>query len=182
MKKKWFLSLLVILTVFLSGCTDSEDPVKSDTAITTTTTIEVKDLVLQIGESAKNSELEVTVISAEKTTSYQWESDYMDYISTETAGSGEQFILVDVEIKNIGSERAYVSTSEFSVSDSEGYRYDTEVYLGKDGLDVFKELYENQKVKGKIVFEVPDTASGLMLQYDFGNIFGDAQLVSWEIK
>jgi len=49
------------------------------------------------------------------------------------------------------------------MSDSEGNRYDPEMYTGDDSMGYLKELYKSQKVRGKILFEVPQNAKNLKL-------------------
>jgi hypothetical protein len=91
-------------------------------------------------------------------------------------------VIVDAEIKNIGSDSMYITMAKFSMSDSEGNRYDPELYVGDDGLSILKELYTNQKTRGKIVFQVPENARKLKLYYDFGNILIGTKLASWPIN
>lgn len=140
------------------------------------------ELNLNIGETAKTSKVEVTVFSAKKTKSYNYYSDVFKTNVTEEAKPGKIFILVDAEIKNVGSDRIFVGASEFSITDSEGYKYDPVFYLGNDKLEDFKELFQNQKMRGKVLFEVPEKAQNLRLQYDFGNLFTGTKLASWPIK
>jgi hypothetical protein len=47
---------------------------------------------------------------------------------------------------------------------------------------MFKELYQNQKMRGKVLFEVPEDAKGLKIQYDFGSLFTKVKLASWELE
>lgn len=140
------------------------------------------ELNLKVGETAETSKIEVTVILAKKTGYYEYYSDIFEETMIEEASPGKIFILAEIEIKNTGSNRAYVGSSEFSMTDSEGYRYDPELYYGNDGLEMFKELYQNQKMRGKVLFEVPEDTKGLKIQYDFGNLFTKVKLASWELE
>jgi FlaG/FlaF family flagellin (archaellin) len=137
---------------------------------------------LAIGGTATNPERQVTVFSAQKKPSYTWVGSSSSYTFTEKAKAGNTFIIIDAEVKNIGSDRMYASSGDFSVSDSEGNRYDPVMYVGDDSLGYFKELYKSQKVRGKVVFEVPLNASNLVLYYDFGNLFSGTKLASWKIN
>lgn len=140
------------------------------------------ELNLKVGETAKTSLLEVSVFSVIKDDHYTWISDATGDEMDEFSDNDKMFYFADVEIKNVGSERAFLSATTFSIADSDGYKYDPVVlYYGDDGLDLFKELYQNQKMKGKVVFEVPKDAKGLKLVYDFGNILTDVKLASWAI-
>ena len=198
-----FVILLISGLVMLSGCISEEKPTKKVTTTEKKTTNTIKETIseptttvkavketatteqpselnLKVGETATTSKIEVTVKSAKKVKEYEYYSDVLQQYYTRTAPPGKVFIIADVEIKNIGNSRAYVGASEFSVTDSEGYRYDPEYYLGEDRLDMVKELYQNQKMDGKVVFKVPKDAKGLKIQYDFGRFTG-VKLATWEI-
>ncbi|HID40167.1 MAG TPA: DUF4352 domain-containing protein [Calditrichaeota bacterium] len=186
------LAILLIGVVFVSGCVSEESPTKAttptqpsetpETTPPTTQSTTPTELNLNIGETAKTSKIEVTVFSAQKTKSYDYYSDIFKETMTEEAKPGKIFILVDAEIKNVGSNSVFVGSSEFSITDSEGYKYDPALYYGDDGLEMFKELYQNQKMRGKILFEVPENAQDLKLQYNFGNLFIGTKLASWSIE
>jgi len=179
--------LLIIGVIFISGCTNQEGPQKADTTAKsspTTTVTSPTELKLKIGEIAKTSKVEVTLISAQKIKTYEYYSDIFKETMTQEATQGKTFVLIEAEIKNIGADRVFVGSSQFSMTDSEGYKYDPQLYYGQstDGLDMIKELYQNQKMKGKVLFEVPESAIGLKIQYDFGNLFIGVKLATWEIS
>lgn len=186
------LAFLLITVVFMSGCVSQESPTKSPTTTQpsetpkttppTTQPTTPTELNLKVGETAKTSKIEVTVRSAQKIKYYQYYSDIVQQYYTQTAPPGKSFILADVEIKNIGEGSGFVGSTELSITDSDGYKYDPEMYLGEDGLEMFKELYKNQKMSGKVVFKVPEDAKELKIQYDFGNLFMGTKLASWTIE
>lgn len=141
------------------------------------------ELILKVGETAKTSRIEVTVLSAEKTGFYSYSTDYFGEPLYQKASSGKQFLIAEIQIKNVGADRVYISSGEFSATDSEGTRYDTEFfYYGDDGLDMFQELYQNQKTEGKILFEVGKEAEDLEIIYDFGDIFTGTSLAKWKVN
>ena len=177
--------LLLTLIFIVIGCVEDETPTKglaNQPSATSSPTATPTELNLKIGETAKTSELEVTIISAEMKRYYTYYSDFFNDPMTETSSPENIFIIVEADIKNIESDRSFVSSGDFSVTDSEGYRYDPELYAGKDGLEMFKELYSNQKVKGRVIFEVPKSANDLKIQYDFGNLFSGTKLASWKVE
>ncbi len=187
MKKVKTAILLLILIFFVIGCVEDETPTKGTTYQPSTTssptaTATPTELNLKIGETAKTSELEVTIISAEMKRYYTYYSDFFNDPMTETSSPENIYIIVEADIKNIGPDSTFVSSGDFSVTDSEGYRYDPVLYAGKDGLEMFKELYSNQKTKGRIIFEVPKSANDLKIQYDFGNLFSGTKLASWKVE
>ena len=196
--------LCVVVAAFVFGMTSttpssSVKPVQTTIAssynyqltpvpqITTTTESSVPtEVELSVGQTATTNEKIVTVYTARKTTTYTW-SGSSGYQYPVNAKSGNTFIIIDAEIKYLGSESrstssSYVSAGDFSMSDQDGNRYDPSVYMGDDGLGYFKELYKNQKVRGKVLFEVPQNVKGLKLYYDFGNVFSGIKLASWTIN
>lgn len=191
---------ILIFVIFATGCvgTSSEQKVvvatnptidihKTSTArYTTQTTTSVPsvptEVDLTIGQTASNPQKQVIVYSAQIIPSYTWKGISQSYTYTQKPSTGNTFILVDTEVKNIGSDRMYASAGDFSVSDSDGNRYDTTMYYGDDGLGYLKELYQNQKTRGKVIFEVPTGSKQLKLYYDFGNLFSGTQLASWKIN
>jgi hypothetical protein len=134
-----------------------------------------------MGQTATSSVSQVTVYSAQRTDSYTYSSSISGYTPTESATSGNTFIIVDAQVRNTGSNEIYASASDFSLSDPEGNRYDPQMYLGNDGLGYLQELFKNQQKRGKVLFQVPSTATNLILYYNFGNVISGPQLASWTI-
>lgn len=139
------------------------------------------ELELNIGETAKTSELEVTVKTAEVTDSFSYYDSIWEERMTERADPEKTFVIIEVEIKNVGNDEETAYAGEFSVTDSEGYRYeqDYKTYYFDDEALGLVSLYPNQKAKGKILFEIPEDATELKIQYNFG--LWDVKLASWII-
>lgn len=189
---------IILASVLVLGCVEEESPTKAPATQTTTQTttqattrataqetqtpVTPTELNLKVGEIAKTSKIEVNVITAQKVKSYNYYSDILEENQIQKVSPGKIYILVEAEIKNVGSDRAYVGYTTFSITDSEGYKYDPTMYFGTDGMDAFKELYNNQKMKGKILFEIPENSQKVKLQYDFGNLFTETKLASWSIE
>lgn len=178
-----FLSMVIAAFVFGTGSSD-DTPVNGGSNQQATPPSSVAppiELNLKINEIAKTSELEISILSAEKKKSYTYYSDIFDETVVETSSPGNIFIVVDAEFKYVGQDSTLVGNG-FSVVDSGGYKYDPELYGGKDGLEWLKELYSNQKTKGRIIFDVPESATDLKIQYDFGNLFTGTKLATWDLE
>lgn len=171
---------LLIAVVFISGCVGDETGEVTKVGEITTSTTRLEELNLKVGETAKTSILEVTVLTIKKSDYYTYYSDISEETRVERADEGKVFVLADIEIKNIDDVKQYISSSDLSATDSEGYRYDVGYYLGNDAL-TYQELYPSQKTKAKVLFEAPEDATGLKIFYDFGDIFS-IKLASWEIS
>lgn len=126
---------------------------------------------LAIGATAQNSEQKVTVRSANRVSSYKWGNNY-----TEHAAAGKTFIIVDLYVENIGDESFFAYSGDLSISDSENFKYEEWIYYG-DGDFNSVELFPGQKTQGKVLFEIPTTATGLTIAYDFG--FWSPNLATW---
>ncbi len=131
---------------------------------------------LKLDETATSSNVQIAVVSAKKSSSYTYGTRYGR--RTENAKPGNVFILVDTEIKNIGADCEFVTEYNFSLTDSTGYKYDTEHYAGDDKLKN-TDLYQNQRIRGIVLFEIPQAATGLKLLYYFENIGGTPEIASW---
>ena len=102
------------------------------------------------------------------------------YTDIQAPEYGKIFLIIDAEIKNIGKNTVIVNSIDFSASDSEGNRYDPEIiYSGADELGNFVELYQNQKKRGTVLFQVPRNVKGMKIYYDAGNIFSGTKLLMW---
>lgn len=128
---------------------------------------------LAIGTSAKNSQQQVTMRSAIKTSSYDWGSGYAEH-----AASGYVFLIVDVLVENIGSKDFYATNGDTSLADVDGFRHEWKIYMADDDFNSVQ-LFPGQKTQGKILFEIPETATGLKLAYDFGVL--EACVATWVV-
>jgi len=123
---------------------------------------------LEVGQSAQTSEQKVTVLSADRDlqSQYCWQPNTC-------------VITVNAQVENIGAGSLYVMISNFSLSDSEGNRYDNMVFAG-DSVATMKEIYQGEKTGGNIRFAVPTSATGLKLAYNFATL-GDPLLARWRL-
>ncbi len=127
-----------------------------------------------LGSRYSDSEQEVIVYSAQKTETFT--SVFYNVASTKAATSGNTFVIIDAQIKNVGADKIMVFPHRFSIGDSEGNRFDKEPFHG-DGWLMAVELEKNQYKKGKVLFEVPQNAKNLVVYYDL-----NGKLLSWKIN
>ena len=183
-----FISLALV-GILIFGCTQAEHPTK----INQSENISPKQIVhqdeeekitprlnLSIGESAEAEDKIVTVKKVEKLASYIDK----DFNIEKLPDKGNVFLIAGVEIKYVGDDKAWADPGDFSIVDSEGNKYEP-IYgsLGADIEDALEltELFQNEKAKGRVVFEIPENASGLVLQYNFGSVFQKPSLGRWII-
>ncbi len=192
---------VIALAVFFAGCVEEEE-VPANVEATTPTpgvtpeeesaTVQVPepteedkpvaDLNLELGRAAKTSKISVKVTSVTKTDHYDYYSDTLEQTTTEEASPGKVFVIADVLIKKVGGDEVYAGSSKFSMIDSEGVRYDPEPSdQGDDKLIEFEETHLNQKMRGSVLFMVPEDAKGLKIWYDFGDLSTEIESASWDV-
>ena len=147
---------------------------------TETTTTTTSGTTMRIGDTAIYEGLELTITSSKVSDRYTYYSDIWEKNMTETASAGKKFVLILAEARNTGSNSEYVGAADFSLSDSNGYRYDATCYLGIGCFPLMQDLYQNDRIKGFILFEIPKDAIGLKLRYDFGTIY-NPHIVTWDL-
>jgi len=185
---------IVLIGIGLSvGCCSTTDSISKTTTYTSTysstpsstsavtTAPTPETLKLSIGESAKSSDTIVTVTSVDRSESYRYYSTVFEKYMTQSAEPGKDYVLVDAELQYTGSSSDYVTAGSFSLADSEGYRYDYTMYYGDDDFPIVKELYPDQRVRGKLLYTVPSSAKGLKLYYNFGSVWTGAKLAYWQL-
>lgn len=129
---------------------------------------------LAVGASCQNSERRVTLRSVSRASSYMTSYGWED-----TAEAGRVYIIADLLVENIGTPSFYVSDYDLEITDSQGFKYNPTLNSLPDAFNSV-ELYAGQKTQGKVVFSVPDTATGLKIGHEFGR-FGTC-LTRWVVS
>lgn len=162
--KYLFLVVLLVTAVITAGCTSylPSEPFG-------TVTIDA-----EFGSPYSDSEQEVTVYSTQKNVSYT--SIFYNVSSIKEAASGNTFVIIDAQIKNIGADKITVFPHDFSMVASDGTRYEKIPYYGEDRLGS-GELKKNQHKRGIMLFEVSQNAKNVVLYYHI-----KGELLAWKIK
>ncbi len=200
MKTKFVLLVLSILMILVSGCVNKESgpvstPVPTESPITevkdtyvpiittiptitstptitpipTVTTTESPTIistpvvqVYSIGKSVNNSNTKMTLNSIR----------YTQSINYKNADIGKQFLIIDVTIENIGTDKNLsYSGDQFIILDS---NEDIESIYGEDtsSLELAKHfnggnISPGDKRQGELSFDVPTGAKGLQLKFEY---------------
>lgn len=169
--------LLISLSLFISGCISTGRIIEDNQEGQIVT-----ELNLEIGEPAKTSSIMVNVLDVEKADYHVYYSDISEQNVVEKAAPGKIFVFVEAEIKNIGSDKEFVGGKFFSLKDSGDFRYEPEIFYEEDSeLPFFKETYPGERVKGTLLFEIPESSTGLEVLHDFTGFFDPVQLASWKV-
>jgi len=161
--KKYGL-MLICLAMFLVGCSEGVTPEKingdtggaAESQQSGNGEAQTKTEIFDIGDSVKAGELVFTVNSTR--------TDNGNDVFKPTEGN--LFYIVDVTVENTGNESEAVSSlMMFTLFDSEGYNY-TVTFGPETRGQVDGEISPGQKLRGELVFEIPENAEGLAIEID----------------
>lgn len=179
MKKRitWFVvSVLIVAALVLTSCgptapgEQEEEEEEEGRALTT----------LRIGETFQSSEVVITVSDSSRTDSYEYPNRTTGDITTEEADPGMSFLIITTETKNVSDlKRDEEGRNRFRVIDSDGNEYKDSLLFGEDVLLPRVRINPGGEVKGKVLFIIPEEASGLKIVYESLAIPVTGDLVEW---
>jgi len=165
--KKIFVSILILsCAVFLLTSCDDVQPEKVDKEATQQEESQTKTETYEIGDSIKAGNLIFTVNSTRI-------DEGGDFIKPK---DGYIYYIIDVTVENTGDKSESVSSlMMFKLFDSDGYNYNITIGPETKG-SVDGEISSGRKLRGELVFEIPEDAEGLELEID-PSLFGSGQII-----
>lgn len=97
------------------------------------------------------------------------------------ADSGNKYVVVGLELENVGKQSLFYSPLDFTLTDSKGETYDVSYFSGVDSFLPTGDLENAQKVVGKIDFEVPQDEKTFILTYS-PFIYDDEYMIEVELS
>ena len=144
-----FIGILALLLASASACGGKPVPAMT--------------VYYQIGQPAQTSRQIFTVVSADRTPHYLVAGVMNALLYTYVdAPPSTTFIIIEATVFNTGLGALGVSRNDFSLKDSEGRKYPSTAYKGRDNY-ADKKLSPGQTAWGHIAFIVPDIATGFEL-------------------
>ncbi len=119
---------------------------------------------VQVGQKAVVEGIGLTVLSVSKSNQ---PAQYMK------ADAGNTYVVVEVMIENVNSDNCSYNPYYFKIKDSAGVEY-TEGGFGLDAALQSGKLGRGEKVRGKVAFEVKQSAQGFVLTYSPSLFSGSA--------
>lgn len=163
------LALFVVLALMVTGCASPRPSSRSDYVPTAT----ARPLnPATIGDTAQSAGVAVTVHGA----TFEEGSGDISPTTTENV-----FVVVDVSIANISiSPQMNYNPFYFTVNDD-----NDKEYMGSlapfDNVLSRGELAKGENVRGNLIFEVPRSATGLVLAYDPALISDDYRIIRFDL-
>lgn len=180
-QRSWFgkhpiltaILILFVIGIILSavGGTSKNSTTNSvNTSGSTTSTVQTAQAkTAKVGDTVSDGDLAFTVQSVDNAQTIGSSFD-------QKTAQGKFYILT-VKIQNNGKDTKTVNASDFNIVDSQGRKYDystdgqTAMEMANGTTDLFlQQVQPSLSVTGKIVFDVPATATGLKLMAQ-GDIF-----------
>lgn len=127
---------------------------QSEEQQTETPAEEKVDNEFSIGEIVETSSLRISYVSAEE---YVSDNEFIQ------PKDGHMYYKMDFEFENISDSDQYVSSWDFNCY-ADGYDMEQSYIL--EGLDLDATLSPGKKTKGAVVFEVPEGAESIVLEYE----------------
>lgn len=167
---KWIIIAVIILGLAGACAGGGDDEKASDTKPqkvgetskteqsekpqTETPAAEEVDNEFLVGEIVETSYLRISYVSAEE---YVSDNEFIQ------PKDGHIYYKMDFEFENISDSDQYVSSWDFNCY-ADGYDMEQSYVL--DGLDLDATLSPGKKTKGSVVFEVPEDAESIVLEYE----------------
>ena len=166
-----------------TGETQGQEQTEPETGTGTETETETSDEPgLKIGETAATTDTEVTVLSAEFATTYEY-IDFREETAVRTAPEGRTFLILQVKVLNAGRETDYVGAGNFTLTTGTARRLNHDIFNNRaDEFPQTRKLYKTQEAEGSVIFEISEDASGLKLFYDFGETEEDTSELYWNVS
>lgn len=185
------VGLLVVFGIFIAGCSPEEEKVKSgsDNNAAQSESNENEsgegqeaEKVLSLGDTGKNKSFEVTVDkvtvvdkldSADATALLQTGEAGESAETASTPASGNEYLLVTLKLKNIGSKPNLVAPANIKLENKSANEYTEVVTNGRGGVFNMNAVEAGKEGSVTAVYEVPKGEKDLVLSYA---PFGDSVL------
>lgn len=135
-----------------------------------------------VGETARSNRLAVTVLEATVADDYEYYDKAEEKTLTKEAKPEMTFLILTVEIKNVGSGERREGLFQTRASDSENDRYRVGSYYGEDRIIQDITISPGESVKGKVLFNIQKGTSDIAFIYNFNKHPDPELLAEWKIQ
>jgi len=135
-----------------------------------------------VGETAQSNRLAVTVLEATVADSYEYYDKNEGKTLTKEAKPEMTFLILTVEIKNVGKGERREGLFQTRASDSENDRYRVGSYYGEDRIVQDITISSGKSVDGKILFNIQKGTSDIAFIYNFNKHPDPELLAEWKIQ
>lgn len=165
MDRRWQIGLIVALAAFVLACgstagTGGQTIVPAATSAPADATMapaatSASAQIAKVGDRVEQGGTALTVVSVERKA---------ELSQFQKADAGRIYVVAEVLIENIGTEKVPYNPLYFEIKDSEGFEYPATIFTGDNGLGS-GDLAASDKARGVIAVDVKEDAKGLVLAY-----------------
>lgn len=174
MKKAVVIIILLVLVTVFAGCVDTTEMEKVTPTPTLTPTPELTPTptpapeVAKMGDWISDGRISICVNSFRYATLVG---------KTHVPDVGNIYLIVDVSVKNVGTEIIHINPFYVFVADSDGYEYGFDVSTYRlDGGMKSRDLTPDRTMRFEIAFEIPKDATPKEFIWDDWSTVGVIQL------
>jgi len=188
----WLIaSCLVVFALVLASCGTAEEEAPSgeeeEATEGPTPIFNEPAQPFTIGETAQSSRTKVTILEVSITDSYEYDDPVSKGKATKEASPGTSFVLVTLEIKNVGTLRRGEGKARTRIIMPDNTLFLSKPYLGANAMRNFVYLAAGETMQGTVVFEVPKEAADFkvrygMVQYPDVADLADEKWAEWQIE
>lgn len=169
----WLIAAVIIVGVIGSGESDNDNSTvetnntnSSSTSVTNSNSKEEVKEVYSVGEEVKLNDNILIVNSVEKSSGSEWDKPK----------EGNEFVIVNVTIKNGGKSEISYNPFDFSMQNSKGQITDQALTtINTDTALSSGQLASGGEISGTVVFEQPVDDAELILKYK-SNMFSSKEV------
>ncbi|CAM2807922.1 DUF4352 domain-containing protein [Paenibacillus sediminis] len=190
-KKWWFWLIIVIVVIGVANANGNSDNTAQSTTATEKASVDNKGKAeekaepkaeeikaAKVGQAVEVGKLSITVNKVKKTDKI----GDNEFLQKKT---DNQFIVLNVSIKNNDSDARTLDSSMFRLKDSKGTEYDPlpdgDMYVNNGDTLFLAQINPHITKKSNIVFEVPKDDSAYVLEADSGVGFKAGESALFEI-
>lgn len=163
-KKWWFWLIVVIIIIGVGGAAASsnKEPEKVGEGETTTETSKTEtptNTTFKVGDVIKSGDFEVTITSVQR--------DYVSANQFIEPDDGREFVLLNVEVKNVSDDKKTYLSTDWRIEDNDGALESVSLgaCIADDTCLDSGDLVAGGKKTGSLIFEVPAGQEGLKVHY-----------------
>lgn len=156
-KKWWFWVVVAIVVIGVVGSSSNTTTVSSNPNLTsneTSTPAQTTEKQANVGDVVDTNEVKISYLSSQ---------DYTNYNSYSTPKEGNKVVRAEFEFENISS--GDVSLNSFECY-ADGEKCEEYYYADDYKSPTLESLSKGKKVKAIVYYEVPKTATEVVLEYE----------------
>jgi len=148
---------------------------ENETTVLVTPTVASKITIdnLEVGDQATVDDIAVIVTEVLRVEEINLPSG-----GTQITSDGNVFVLVNIQVTNLGDDIIQSRLVKFEYIDSNGRRIGRSIYLGDDEFPMNEDILPDKTMSGVVLFEIPEDENQIKIRYYYDDI-DNASTATW---